>query len=179
MTRKRLDKTRLLAAFAATALLAACGDKTTSSAPATTPPATTPAAAAQTAPINIGAATSREAPVAGGTGVGFLSITNNTAKDDRLLGASTPLAGAVEIHEMSMAGGMMQMRALPDGLPVPAGRTVELASGGTHLMLTDLKRPLVAGEKIPLTLRFRDAGALAVELDVKPLVADDGEHAGH
>jgi copper(I)-binding protein len=168
----------LAAALAATALLlTACGDKPAPVAEA--PPA--PTVAAQTAPIRISNASSREAPVAGGTGVGFLSITNNGTKDDQLLAATTPLAGAVELHEMSMSGGMMQMRALPDGLSVPAGKTVELASGGTHLMLTDLKRPLVAGEKVPLTLRFRDAGEIAVELEVKPLVADDGhdEHRGH
>lgn len=181
MTNPNPRSRSLAATLAATALLlAACGDKTAPAA-AARPPAASTAAATQTAPISISAATSREAPVAGSTGVGFLSITNNGAKDDQLLGGSTPLASAVELHEMSMAGGMMQMRALPDGLPVPAGKTVELASGGTHLMLTDLKRPLVAGEKVPLTLRFRDAGEIAVELEVKPLVTDDGhdEHAGH
>lgn len=169
----------LLAALTVGTLLPGCGDKP---APvAAIPPTAAAAATPQGAAISISAATSREAPIAGGTGVGFLSITNNGAKDDQLLAATTPLAGAVELHGMSMADGMMQMRALPEGLPVPAGRTVELASGGMHLMLGDLKRPLVAGEKIPLTLRFRDAGEISVELEVKPLVADDGhsEHAGH
>ena len=86
-----------------------------------------------------------------------------------LVGAVSPVAGAVEVHEMKMDGEVMRMRAVPS-LPLPAGQAVELGPGGYHLMLLDLKAPLQAGTKVPLTLLLRDAQGkeqrLALELPV-------------
>ncbi len=75
----------------------------------------------------------------------------------RLIGASTPVAGVTEIHEMKMDGNVMRMRALPGGLELPPGKTVELGSGGYHLMLTQLKAALPKGSTVPLTLVFKNA----------------------
>ncbi|MEZ5605850.1 MAG: copper chaperone PCu(A)C [Burkholderiaceae bacterium] len=74
----------------------------------------------------------------------------------RLVGVSTPAAGVAEVHEMTMEGDVMKMRAVP-ALELPAHQSVELKPGGYHLMLMDLKQPLVAGQHIPLTLSFEDA----------------------
>lgn len=115
----------------------------------------------------ISAATSRETPLAGGTAPGFLRIRNDGSREDRLLSASSPLVQTMEIHEMSMDGGQMQMRALPDGLPIPAGATVELAPGGLHLMLIGVQAPLAAGQRVPVELRFAEAGAVTVNLAVQ------------
>lgn len=80
------------------------------------------------------------------------------AKDaTRLIGVSSPLAGIAEIHEMKMVDGVMKMRAADTGVEIPAGKTVELSSGGYHVMLMDLKGPLPKGSSMPLTLVFRDA----------------------
>lgn len=73
-----------------------------------------------------------------------------------LLGAETPAAGIVEIHQMKMEGDIMKMRAA-DTLPLAAGQPLQLAPGGYHFMLMDLKNPFKAGTQIPFTLRFRDA----------------------
>lgn len=80
----------------------------------------------------------------------FAKITS--VQGSRLVSASTPVAGLVEIHEMSMAGDVMKMRALPAGLSLPAGKVVELKPGGYHVMLMDLKQPLKAGDTVPVTL---------------------------
>ncbi len=80
----------------------------------------------------------------------FARITS--VKGARLVAASSPLAGAVEIHEMRMDGDVMRMRALPRGLELPAGKAVELSPGGYHLMLMDLKQPLKAGDTVAVTL---------------------------
>ena len=72
-----------------------------------------------------------------------------------LLGADTPAADIVEIHQMKMEGDIMKMRAA-ESLPLPAGKPVQLAPGGFHFMLMDLKDPFRAGTQIPITLRFRD-----------------------
>ena len=68
----------------------------------------------------------------------FASITS--AQGGRLVGASSPVAGVVEIHEMAMEGDVMKMRALANGLDLPAGKAVALKPGGYHVMLMDLKQ---------------------------------------
>ncbi|WP_293370093.1 copper chaperone PCu(A)C [Nevskia sp.] len=135
-------------------------------------PATPPAEAASTAETRIGdllitSATSRETPLAGGTGPGFMTIANRGATDDRLLSATSPETTSVELHEMSMADGQMTMRALPEGLLIPAGGTVDLAPGGIHLMLIGVRDALVAGQTVPVELRFEKAGTVTVPLSVK------------
>lgn len=80
----------------------------------------------------------------------FATITS--AKGGKLVSASSPVAGIVEIHEMAMEGNVMKMRALPAGLDLPAGKAVALKPGGYHVMLMDLKQPLKAGDNVALTL---------------------------
>lgn len=74
----------------------------------------------------------------------------------RVVGAASPAAGVVEIHEMAMQGGVMRMRAI-ESLELPAGRPVELKPGGYHVMLMDLQRPLKPGDKVQLELRLKTA----------------------
>lgn len=95
----------------------------------------------------------------------FALITS--AQGGRLVSASSPVAGAVEIHEMSMDGDVMRMRALPDGLALPAGRAVALKPGGHHLMLLDLKQPLKAGDMVPVTLVVEGADKQRQTLELK------------
>lgn len=100
----------------------------------------------------------------------------------RLVGGSSPLAGGVEVHEMRMEGDIMRMRALPDGLPLPAGEVAELRPGGLHLMVTGLKQALPAGSTLPLVLRFVDAqgreGLREVQVPVRLAPAASGSAAG-
>jgi hypothetical protein len=79
----------------------------------------------------------------------FMQITS--AQGGKLVAASSPVAGVVEVHEMAMEGTTMRMRAIP-ALELPAGKTVELKSGGYHVMLMDLKQQLKAGDTVPLAL---------------------------
>ena len=108
--------------------------------------------------------------VAGQMGTGaFMHLTSKEGA--RLLGASSDVAGVVEIHEMAMQGNVMQMRAIRS-LDLPPGSTVELKPGGHHMMLMDLKRPLATGEKIKVELRLetRDRKLVTqpVEVEVRP-----------
>lgn len=84
------------------------------------------------------------------------AFMNITAKDGaKLVGASSPVAGLVEVHEMKMDGDIMRMRAVPV-LDLPAGQTVQLKPGGYHIMMMNLKQPLAKGSQIALTLRLQD-----------------------
>ena len=102
---------------------------------------------------------------------GYLKISNSGSAPDRFIGATTELADHAEIHEMSMSDGVMKMRPLPNGLEIRPGETVELKSGGYHLMFMDLKQPLKAGESFKAKLQFEKAGSLEVTFAVNALGA--------
>ena len=126
-------------------------------------------ASAQVAPVEVSDAWVRRAvPGQSGTGA-FMKLKAPAAM--RLVGASTPVAGVAEVHEMKMEGDTMKMRALAQGLELPAGQTVELKPGGNHLMLMDLKQPVNVGATVPVTLRFVDAKGVASELSLQVPVA--------
>lgn len=97
---------------------------------------------------------------------GYITINNGGKEADRLIAASTATADHIEIHEMSMENDVMKMRQLKDGLEIPAGETVELKSGGYHLMLMKPAKPYVEGEKVPVTLEFEKAGKIDMEFNV-------------
>ena len=84
----------------------------------------------------------------------FMTLT--AAKNSRLVAVSSPVAGAVEVHEMKMVDDVMRMRQVP-ALELPAGQPVALTPGGYHLMLMDLKQALPKDSVFPLTLLFRNA----------------------
>jgi copper(I)-binding protein len=102
---------------------------------------------------------------------GYLKITNNGRSADRFVGAKSDATDRVEIHEMSMSDGVMKMRPLPNGLEIKPGETVELKSGGYHLMFMDLKQPLRQGDSLKATLQFEKAGTLDVNFNVNALGA--------
>jgi copper(I)-binding protein len=95
----------------------------------------------------------------------FMSLT--AASTTRLVAVSTSVAAVAEVHEMRMEGDIMKMAAVPGGLELPAGKTVELKPGGYHLMLMDLKLPLQKDSSIPLTLVFKDAKGVESRLELK------------
>jgi copper(I)-binding protein len=95
-----------------------------------------------------------------------------SAKPVKLVEVKSPVAGRVELHQMAMEGQTMRMRAV-ESIELPAGQPVNLASGGYHVMLFDLKHQLKEGEQVPLTLVVQDAAGkrenVALSVPVKPL----------
>ncbi|MDP3857200.1 MAG: copper chaperone PCu(A)C [Stagnimonas sp.] len=121
--------------------------------------------------LHIEQAYSYATPAPGITAVGFLTVVNEGAAD-RLVAVESAAAGRVEIHEMSMDGGMMRMRAVTDGLAVPATGRLALEPGGYHLMLIAPKQALTVGDAVPLTLVFARGGRLETRLQVRSRDAD-------
>lgn len=109
------------------------------------------------------------------TGV-FMTITAD--KDAKLVAASSPVAGVVEIHEMAMEGTIMKMRAVAGGLDLPAGKPVELKPGGYHVMLIDLKQAVKAGDTVPVTLVVEGKDGKKESIEVKAQVRPLGTAAG-
>jgi hypothetical protein len=127
--------------------------------------------------VQISDAWSRATPPGAKIAAGYLTIRNQGATADRLIGASSPAAARVEPHVTEKQGEVMRMREVK-GYDVPAQGSYELKPGGAHLMLVDIKRPLKEGDKVPLVLRFQKAGEVKVDLEVKALGAPAG-HGGH
>ena len=98
------------------------------------------------------------------TTAAYLTITSS--RGGKLVSASSPVAAAVDVHEMKMAGDMMKMRAV-DALALPAGKPVEFKPNGYHLMMTGLKAPVKAGDVVPITLVVEDAKGKRETVDVK------------
>jgi copper(I)-binding protein len=104
-------------------------------------------------------ATAKGAKVAGG----YLTIVNTGDKPDRLMGVESDLAGTVEVHEMSMTGGVMTMRPIGKPLEIAPGATLELKPAGFHVMFSDLKRGVAEGDKVKATLVFEKSGKVEIE----------------
>ncbi len=123
---------------------------------------------------------SRPTPPGTPTGVGYMAITNNGEQPITLISAATPAASRVTIHRSRMENGLMGMEHLADGLVIPAGETVELKPRSYHLMLERLEAPLEEGQRIPLTLTFKDLEDIQVDLVVEGLAGvRDGAHETH
>ncbi|MEL0211846.1 MAG: copper chaperone PCu(A)C, partial [Novosphingobium sp.] len=111
-------------------------------------------------PLSIQHPWSRETAVGQAVGGGFLTIANSGSREDRLLSGTAPAAAEVQLHTMTMDGGVMRMRQVTDGIAIPAKGLVELKPGGYHIMFMGLKRQLRQGERFPVTLRFQRAGSV-------------------
>ncbi|MBI3146571.1 MAG: copper chaperone PCu(A)C [Pseudogulbenkiania sp.] len=117
--------------------------------------------------LHIGHPWSRAMPAATTSGTVYLKLNNRGPSADRLLAASTPRAASAELHQHLDDHGVMRMRAVPNGVELPPGRSIALAPGGLHIMLMGLTAPLKAGERFPLTLRFARAGKIEVEVKIE------------
>jgi copper(I)-binding protein len=128
--------------------------------------------------IQVVDAWARATPPGVANGAVYCKILNHGSAD-RLVGARSPAARGAEIHSSTSANGVVEMRRI-EALPIGAGASVELAPGGTHVMLVGLAAPLTAGAKVALTLVFAGAGEIAVEVPVvdarAPAAAHEHEH---
>ena len=122
------------------------------------------AAAAAAAPPIVTDAWIRATPPGAVTAAAYLTIVSAGAAD-RLVGATTPAADTVEIHTTASAVGSQRMMRVAE-LALPAGGRVRLEPGGQHLMLIDLKAPMVPGTKVALSLRFAEGGTVEVDVPV-------------
>jgi copper(I)-binding protein len=134
------------------------------------------AAGSALAQVNVSSAWARSTvPGQGGTGAFMTLVSRDGGK---LIGAASPVAGVVELHEMAMENNVMKMRAIPS-LDLPAGREVQLKPGGYHVMLLDLKRPLKVGEKVQIELRLetRDGKRVTQPVEVEVRSTAPGQDA--
>ena len=100
-------------------------------------------------------------------GAGFFTVANPDDSRDRLLGATSPKAGKIEIQAIKVVGPGIRMRAVEGGLRVPKLTTLVLKPRGYHLLMSELPAPWAIGSKVPVSLEFEKAGRVEVELLVE------------
>lgn len=122
-------------------------------------------------------------------GGAFVKLTNTDRTDNVLVSASVKksIAGRTELHTHINDNGVMRMREVKDGIPLPAGQTVELKPMSYHIMFFELKKPLTEGAKFPVTLKFKDGQRKKIMVEVKKMTDtmphqhkhSAGEHHAH
>lgn len=108
----------------------------------------------------------RKSPMGADVMAGFMKITNTGTEDDRLLRATIDITPTVQLHDMKMDGDVMKMVEIPEGIPIPAGKTVELKPKSLHVMFMDIKSLPDEGEEIEGTLVFEKAGTVKIDYEV-------------
>ncbi len=120
----------------------------------------------------------REAPPTADTLAAYMKI-QNTGQGVRILtGASSPLFGHVMLHGTRVQNDMAQMFHL-DEVRIPPGETAVFEPGGNHLMLMRPQKALVAGDRVPLELEFKEGQPISIMADVRKGDADSHEHSHH
>ena len=96
----------------------------------------------------------------------YMVIANEGSGDDRLTGVSADAPAMAMLHSSESSGGVARMRSMTSGLAIPAGTTIALKPGGSHVMVMGLKAPLQRGQKIKLTLQFEKSGARPIDVAI-------------
>ena len=123
-----------------------------------------PALAHTTGGMQVKNAYAKATPKAGAV---YFTIENHSPGEDRLVSATSDVAGKVELHTSKAdANGVMRMAPIEGGITVPMGQSHDLAPGGDHVMLMDLKQKLKPGDSFPLTVTFETFGPVTVEVTV-------------
>ena len=133
--------------------------------------------------IQTGAAYARPTVEGQSAGGVFVNLKNTDKKDNVLVGASVQpsIAGSTELHTHINENGVMKMREVQGGIPLPAGQTQELKRGGYHVMVFGLAKPLRVGDKFPVTLKFQNGKPQTVTVTVREMSHNHGAqgHGGH
>ena len=119
------------------------------------------------AEVSVSNAWARASAGMANAGATFLMLKNNGAIDDTLVAAKGNIAKRIELHTHTMEGGVMKMREVEGGIPVPANGMQMLQPGGYHVMLMGLKAPLKQGTSFPLTLIFSNGQETTIDVQVK------------
>jgi copper(I)-binding protein len=144
-----------------------------------------PSGAAEPTGIEVTEAWARASAGRTQSAAAYLTLVNRGPADDKLMSVSSPIAKHVHLHKEEMSQGNVVRMVMVESIDLPAGNTVKLAPGGLHVMLMELDHPLVAGQQVPLRLRFAKAGDLAIDANIAAVGAmgppppQPGEHHHH
>ena len=111
------------------------------------------------------------------TAAGYMSITNHSKTDDKLVSVTSLISSAVEIHNHIEDNGVMKMRQV-EGIPLKVGETIELKPGGFHLMMFKVNLPEDQAD-VSLTLNYENAPSVTMIVPVEGRGEEEGYGSGH
>ncbi len=111
-------------------------------------------------------------------GAAYMTLVNRGDETDSLVAVRSDVAKRTELHTHLMDGGVMQMRQV-EAIEVSPGTPTVLQPGGLHVMFMGLHAPLKEGDSFPVTLEFRNAGEITVEVAIQGVGAKGMSHDGH
>jgi periplasmic copper chaperone A len=121
----------------------------------------------------------RATPKGADDGAAYMTVTNTGKTAERLTCLSSDAAAKCQIHEMTMDNGVMKMREVAGGLSIKPGETVAFKPGSYHVMLVDLKAPLVQGKSVEATLKVASGATAQVQFPIAAIGASaPGTSAG-
>jgi hypothetical protein len=112
----------------------------------------------------------------GANGAVYFVIHNHSSEADELVGVSSEIAEAAEMHESRLNGDVMEMNQM-QSVPLEAYAEIEFAPGGLHIMLVDLGRELKVGDQIEITLHFKNHEGMRVMVPVRDTPAPEEDHS--
>lgn len=97
----------------------------------------------------------------------YFRVNNPAMQADALVGAEAEVAEKSEIHLSEMdSEGVMSMHHQPQ-VDIPANTQTDFAPGGLHVMLVGLNEELGVGDTLRITLKFKNAGDITLDVPVK------------
>lgn len=121
------------------------------------------------ADIEVSAAYVRGLPPGVANTSAYMTLRNTGSAAVDLVGARSPLAATVMLHDTMNHDGMLHMMHV-DKASIPAGGELALASGGMHLMLMQLREQPAAGSTVELVLQFSDGSEVSVQAPVRSVL---------
>ena len=104
----------------------------------------------------------------GANGAVYFVIHNHTDQDDELIGVTTNVADAVEIHQSTIESGTDIMRMeMISSISIPSDAEIFFEPGKYHLMLVRLKKELKVGDHIGVVLHFKNHEDIIVNVSVQ------------
>jgi len=120
----------------------------------------------------------REAPPNAMASAAYMIIENLSSQPKILTSATSEAFKRIEIHQTVNHNGMMKMQPQPQ-LPIAANDKVTLKPGGYHFMLLDSQKPLRAGDKVNLLLKFADGDEITITAEVRKFTPPQMNHDNH
>ena len=110
--------------------------------------------------------------LAGGNGAVYMIVHNHSNVDDAIVGASSDVADAVEIHLSTMdANGVMKM-SQQESISLAVDEEVVFKPGGYHVMMVNLKQDLNPGDYIVVTIHFQNHEDIVLKVPVMDMEGD-------
>ncbi len=99
----------------------------------------------------------------------YMTIKNTGQQARKLIAITSDISPRIEMHQhLIRHDGMMKMRKI-NTIEIPAHQQTVLQPSGLHLMLFDLKKPLISSQIVNMRLHFDNKSTMIVQVPVVSL----------